>query len=236
MPRLLGAESMHLTLCFLGNRPTREIEPLGDAVSACARAVGKLSLGAPLWLPPGRPRVLAVEIRDETGGLRSLKGDVLGALAGVCEAELTPEHRRFRPHVTVARLRERSRPRERAARADPGALICARVACPLPLVPRLARAPPTRRSRASRSTRLARADSSPPPHRSPLTATAQNLQAARADCPEPLVSPGEPHNASQTIRTGEAASSAHRFAAVRAIPRTASDPPAGRTYVLPVVT
>jgi len=118
-PRLLGAESMHVTLCFLGNRPLREIEPLGEAVSACARAVGKLSLGAPLWLPPRRPRVLAVEIRDETGGLRVLKDDVVGALAGVCEAELTPEHRRFRPHVTVARLRERSRPRERELAPTP---------------------------------------------------------------------------------------------------------------------
>ncbi len=119
MPRLLGPESMHLTLCFLGNRPMREIEPLSEAVSTCVRAVGELSLGAPLWLPPRRPRVLAVEVRDETGALRALKDDVLAALLGVCEAELTPEHRRFRPHVTVARLRERTRPRERLLAPTP---------------------------------------------------------------------------------------------------------------------
>jgi 2'-5' RNA ligase len=119
MPRLLGPDSMHLTLCFLGNRPTSEIGPLGDAVGACARVVGELSLGAPLWLPPRRPRVLAVEVHDEGGGLQALKDDVLAALAGVCDADLASERRRFRPHVTVARLRERTRPRERELAPTP---------------------------------------------------------------------------------------------------------------------
>lgn len=48
MPRLIVPESMHLTVCFLGNRPTSEIVPLGDAVGACGRAISELSLGAPL--------------------------------------------------------------------------------------------------------------------------------------------------------------------------------------------
>jgi 2'-5' RNA ligase len=119
MPRLLGPDSMHLTLCFLGNRPTSESRPLGDAVGACARVVGELSLGAPLWLPPRRPRVLAVEVHDEGGSLQALKDDVLTALAGVCDADLASERRRFRPHVTVARLRERTRPRERELAPTP---------------------------------------------------------------------------------------------------------------------
>jgi 2'-5' RNA ligase len=119
MPRLILPESMHLTLCFLGNRPTSEIGPLGDAVRTCARAVGELSLGAPLWLPPRRPRALAVEVRDEGGALRALKDDVLDALMAVCEAELASERKRFRPHVTVARLRERTRPRERRLAPTP---------------------------------------------------------------------------------------------------------------------
>jgi 2'-5' RNA ligase len=120
MPRLIAPEAMHLTLCFLGNRPTSEIEPLGDAVVSCVRAVGELSLGAPLWLPPRRPRALAVEVRDdETGALRALKQDLLASLVSVSEAELTPERRRFRPHVTVARLRERARPRERELAPTP---------------------------------------------------------------------------------------------------------------------
>jgi 2'-5' RNA ligase len=104
---------MHLTLCFLGSRPTSEIEPLGDAVSACGRAVGELALGAPLWLPPRRPRVLAVEVHDKTGELQALKEDVLA------ELDLQRERRRFRPHVTVARLHERARPRERQLAPTP---------------------------------------------------------------------------------------------------------------------
>jgi 2'-5' RNA ligase len=119
MPRLIAPESMHLTLCFLGNRPTSEIGPLGDAVGSCARAVDELSLGAPLWLPQRRPRALAVEVRDETGALRALKQDLLASLESVSEAELTSERRRFRPHVTVARLRERARPRERELAPTP---------------------------------------------------------------------------------------------------------------------
>ena len=119
MPRLIAPESMHLTLCFLGNRPLSEIAPLADAVSTCARPVDELSLGAPLWLPPRRPRALAVEVRDEGGTLRALKHDVLGALATVSEADLASERRRFRPHVTVARLRERTRPRERRLTPTP---------------------------------------------------------------------------------------------------------------------
>ena len=93
--------------------------PLGDAVGTCGRAIAELSLGAPLWLPPRRPRALAVEVRDESGALLALKGDVLNALAAVSEADLAAERRRFRPHVTVARLRERIRPQERQLAPTP---------------------------------------------------------------------------------------------------------------------
>jgi 2'-5' RNA ligase len=119
IPRLLGPEAMHLTLCFLGNRPISEMQPLGEAVGTCGRAVGELSLGAPLWLPTRRPRVLAVEVHDTTGELQALKEDVLTALMAACELELQRERRRFRPHVTVARLRERTRPRERRLAPTP---------------------------------------------------------------------------------------------------------------------
>ena len=60
--RLLDPEALHLTLCFLGSRPVAEIEAIGSALSACAAHTGELSVGAPLWLPPRRPRALAVEI------------------------------------------------------------------------------------------------------------------------------------------------------------------------------
>ena len=105
--RVLDPTLLHLTLCFLGSRPVEEIATLGDLLATCASPVGELSIGAPLWLPPRRPRALAVEIHDDpNGGLRALQRTLLEALAsrfGFRE----PQRRRFRAHVTLARIRER---------------------------------------------------------------------------------------------------------------------------------
>jgi RNA 2',3'-cyclic 3'-phosphodiesterase len=116
--RLVEPELLHLTLCFLGSRPVEELQALGEAVGACAQPVGKLALGAPVWLPPRRPRTLAVEVHDDPDGtLRALRDDVARALADVCDFE--PERRRFRPHVTVARMGVGGAPRERGLAATP---------------------------------------------------------------------------------------------------------------------
>lgn len=113
--RVLDAELLHITLCFLGNRPTEEIGPLAALLAQCRGAAGELSVGAPLWLPPRSPRALAVELHDEQDQLVSLQRSVVAAY-GEAPAEGNPDdaaarharvakHRRFRPHVTVARLR-----------------------------------------------------------------------------------------------------------------------------------
>jgi RNA 2',3'-cyclic 3'-phosphodiesterase len=119
--RVLEPEALHVTLCFLGERPAGEIGALGDALgAACATSppVGALALGAPLWLPPRRPRALAVELRDDAAGaLAALRGELVRALAAVCDFEVG--RRRFQPHVTVARLRPREAPGERGLPATP---------------------------------------------------------------------------------------------------------------------
>jgi RNA 2',3'-cyclic 3'-phosphodiesterase len=103
--RVLDAGLLHLTLCFLGERPLEEVESLGEALASCATQVGELTVGGPLWLPPRRPRALAVEIHDDAnGGLQALHGELLGALARACG--FRERHQRgFRAHVTLARLR-----------------------------------------------------------------------------------------------------------------------------------
>ncbi|HTR90085.1 MAG TPA: RNA 2',3'-cyclic phosphodiesterase [Solirubrobacteraceae bacterium] len=105
--RVLDPELLHLTLCFLGERPLAEVPDIGDALAGAGAgaSVGKLAVGGPLWLPPRRPRALAVEIHDDAhGGLQSLHGELLRALARACG--FREEHkRRFRAHVTLARLR-----------------------------------------------------------------------------------------------------------------------------------
>jgi 2'-5' RNA ligase len=102
-PRVLKADALHLTLCFLGSRPVDEIVALGAAMSPCAESVGELSVGAPLWLPPRRPHALAVELRDRAGALAGLQARLTRELAHASGWE--PERRRFRPHVTLVRMR-----------------------------------------------------------------------------------------------------------------------------------
>ncbi len=101
--RPLEAQSLHLTLCFLGSRPVGEIEALAATLAPSGEHAYELSVGAPLWLPPRRPRALAVEIHDRDGELVRLQRRVSGALASVSTWE--PERRRFRPHITLARVR-----------------------------------------------------------------------------------------------------------------------------------
>jgi 2'-5' RNA ligase len=105
-PRLIEAHAIHLTLCFMGYRPTGAINDIAGIALGCAMPVGDLELGAPLWLPPRRPRVVAVEVRDASGALGELQAAVTEAL--VAGADYEPEKRRFRPHVTVARMGARS--------------------------------------------------------------------------------------------------------------------------------
>lgn len=105
--RRLEPDALHVTLCFLGHRPLEEADALAAVVMDCAGAApvggGELEVGAPAWLPPRRPRVLAVELHDGSGALGELQADVAAAVAATVDWE--PERRRFRPHVTVARMR-----------------------------------------------------------------------------------------------------------------------------------
>jgi 2'-5' RNA ligase len=127
--RLLAPDSLHVTLCFLGNRPVGEIEALGEALAAvCAEAapVGELSFGAPLWLPPRHPRALAVELHDTPErALDSLQVtlaagcDLEPAAASGSRHDTGGRRRHFRPHVTVARMRPSEAPRDRALPPTP---------------------------------------------------------------------------------------------------------------------
>lgn len=73
--RPVRPEALHATLCFLGWKAEEEAAPLGELVRACvggsAGAAG-LALGAPLWLPRRRPRVLALALEDRHGQLAEL--------------------------------------------------------------------------------------------------------------------------------------------------------------------
>jgi 2'-5' RNA ligase len=104
--RRVEPEMLHVTLCFLGDQPLSCVSELAGVLGGAAEAVagvGELAAGAPVWLPPRRPRVLAVEIGDPDGGLRSLQRLLAADIAATIDWR--PQTRRFRPHVTVARMR-----------------------------------------------------------------------------------------------------------------------------------
>jgi 2'-5' RNA ligase len=112
--RVLDPELLHVTLCFLGNRPVGEMDALAGQLSACEGTAGELSLGAPLWLPMRHPRALAVELHDNDGELGRLQREVVAALGevsgwqasgGVSGKVVEPAAPRpFHPHITVARM------------------------------------------------------------------------------------------------------------------------------------
>jgi 2'-5' RNA ligase len=101
--RQLSVDSMHVTLCFLGWRAEAEIEAIRAACEVLSAQPGpRLSLGDACWLPPRRPRVLAVELHDPAGSLtqaQAVLSDVLTA-----GGWYQPEKRAYLPHVTVARV------------------------------------------------------------------------------------------------------------------------------------
>lgn len=119
--RLLAPETMHVTLCFLGARPVAEIDALADALEQCeVPRAAELSLGAPLWLPPRNPRSLALEIGDGEGEgwLELMQRAIVEAFAQAIAWE--PDRRRFRAHVTVARIGRGKPSRSRRASRSGG--------------------------------------------------------------------------------------------------------------------
>jgi 2'-5' RNA ligase len=111
--RGVAVPMLHVTLCFIGYQPVERIEALTEVVASRRAPEEELVLGEPLWLPPRRPGVLAIEVEDSSGALAVLHADVSQALVDLEAYE--PEARPFLPHVTVARVR-------RGRRVRPGRL------------------------------------------------------------------------------------------------------------------
>ena len=113
--RRVDAGALHITLCFLGDQPLDVADEVADLIRAAlaglalaGQSVAPLGIGAPVWLPPRRPRALALEVHDESGWLTALHDDLRVGLGAAIGWE--PERRRFRAHITVVRLRSWAAP------------------------------------------------------------------------------------------------------------------------------
>lgn len=102
--RAVRAESMHVTLCFLGERPSGEIDAIAAACAEFAPApVFELATAGLVGFPSEqRPRVLAAAIEDRSRGLYRLQARLATALSEL--GVYRPERRTFNPHVTLARV------------------------------------------------------------------------------------------------------------------------------------
>jgi 2'-5' RNA ligase len=100
--RPLAPEQLHVTLCFLGYHPERDIERIGAIVTGVESRPVPIRLAAdPVPVPRGRPRLFAVE--GEGPVAVELQAELSERL--VAERFYEPEKRPFWTHVTVARVR-----------------------------------------------------------------------------------------------------------------------------------
>jgi 2'-5' RNA ligase len=115
--RPVPVENLHITLAFLGHRPEKEIEAIGEAVRESAGPAPWIELLDPVQRPPrGRARLYALPVLSP--GTESLQAGVEQRL--VAGGFYEPEKRPFWPHVTLARVRPQGRGSRRpAVIADP---------------------------------------------------------------------------------------------------------------------
>jgi RNA 2',3'-cyclic 3'-phosphodiesterase len=103
--RIVPRENLHVTLAFLGSTKSAQLQSIGEALRAACAGQDPPVLGA-LQYRETRS-VGMIELSDEEGRAGSLAARLWDGLErlGVYERE----SRHWRPHVTVARFRDRPR-------------------------------------------------------------------------------------------------------------------------------
>ena len=117
--RTVDPATAHLTLKFLGNVPASQVAAIEDALVDAASRSTPLRLrldGTGTFPGRGAPRVLWMGLAGDTEGLAALRSRIEEALHPLGFAS---EGRPFHPHLTLARLGDRSTraDRDRAAEA-----------------------------------------------------------------------------------------------------------------------
>jgi RNA 2',3'-cyclic 3'-phosphodiesterase len=99
---LVQPADMHITLKFIGEVEGSRLPPITSALQAITGAPFKLDLGSITLNSPRSPRVIWGDLHDP-GACHTLAGTVEKVLIPL---GIPGEGRRFRPHTTLARIRE----------------------------------------------------------------------------------------------------------------------------------
>lgn len=116
--RRVPAESLHLTLAFLGDRSPEDVERIAGAMEMVAEIPVLIELGAPVGRPAqGRPRLIALPALNRVcWAVEGVQADLSEIL--LLKGLYQPDKRPFWPHVTVARVRAEGRGSRRPMRVD----------------------------------------------------------------------------------------------------------------------
>ena len=98
-------ENVHLTVKFFGNVDQAKVAIVSDVLARVVKESAPIEIvvgGTGVFPRPSRPQVLWIGIDDRTGALANLQKRV----EDECAREGFPkEDRAFRPHLTIARIR-----------------------------------------------------------------------------------------------------------------------------------
>jgi 2'-5' RNA ligase len=103
--RIVPREHLHVTLAFLGHRPTDELASIVAALRHAARGAGEIRLTPSRYRETRSVGMLVLE--DDGGRAALLAADVQERLEGL--GVYHRESRPWLPHLTVARWRDRPR-------------------------------------------------------------------------------------------------------------------------------
>jgi len=103
--RGVARENIHLTLNFLGEVADDMLNDVCHAVADVAATAEPFdfAVGRVCCIPAsGQPKVVWVDVDDPSGQLIELQEDLTAAMT---EMGFRPDHRKYHPHVTIARVR-----------------------------------------------------------------------------------------------------------------------------------
>ncbi len=111
--RCMSADSLHLTLAFLGEVPTHATDSIYSAMEAAARGRAPFTIefgGGGTFPTGGEPRIAWVGVDGDLEAVQDLQAAVTQEMRGI---GLRLGSRPFSPHVTLARIGRQATPSAR---------------------------------------------------------------------------------------------------------------------------